>query len=921
MDVRVLGPVSVGGAEVSPRDRQVLSVLVVRSGAVASEDDFGEAVWAGRPPATSRKVVQGSIVRLRRHLGAASITSVGRGYALASTVSIDARAFEEEYKGAMRDMAAGFPARALVKANTALSLWRSAPLPDLDGWAPADGERARWEDIRDSVIDVRLSAMWAAGHASRAADEGRDACAAAPYREVRWAAWARALYSAGRPSDALGALARLRRSLADDLGVDPSQPIVELERAILRHDPTLDVTDASLLGARAPWPGLRSYRAEDAEYFFGRQDDVDALIADLRGGGRVVLVGASGVGKSSFLHAGVIPALQAAGSSVLAAQAGGQSISADLPADVVIIDHAEQILVDGSDRDAAGLAMARLLRSSASVVVAVRSDKVDELCGVPGFEQLAQWRLRLLRPMSDTDLRLAIERPAAAAGARLESGLADVIIADGRSRAGTLPLLSHALAETWANAEGNLLTVDGYRRSGGLGGAIAVSAEQLMKSLTPQDVDATRSLFRRLVSEDGDLLPGWAPKDAVPPDLLERLAAARLITIADDGAVRLAHEALIRGWPRLSAWIEEDRAGRRLLRNLAHDAHEWHASGESDGNLYRSARLQSAREWAQAHPDELTVAERQFLEVSSLTADQEVRHTRRQNRRLRVALTATGALLIAAVAGGVSALEERLAAVTARTDTEAALSASESLRLAGLAETERDPAVAFALVAQSLSTDDSLQARHMALEVFGRFSRLLPMPATAEADAFAVSEEHGSAARAVSADGSRVAVTHGRSIVITDASGRTVSVTDDEATAPNALTFTTDATRLAGALNEPGFADTGTVVVWDVRSGGEVARISTGAHPLSEVRFSVDGMSLFTASVEGDRKWDLSGSRAVIRTTDGTPTAFRTEGSVLAVWDSPDALWSSAACDLAGRSLTRAEWRALVGSVDYEPAC
>ncbi|MBC7633496.1 BTAD domain-containing putative transcriptional regulator [Aeromicrobium sp.] len=920
--VRVLGPISVDGAEISPRDGQVLGVLVVRSGSLASEDDFGEAVWAGRPPATFRKVVQGCIVRLRRLLGVASIISADRGYSLAPTVSTDARKFEEAYEGAVADMAAGFSMRAVVKADAALSTWRSTPLPDLNGWLPAESECERWQDIRESAIDLRLSALHAAGHAARAADDGAGLCAAAPLREVRWAAWARSLYSAGRPSEALDALARLRRALADELGVDPSEPIAELERAILRHDASLDVADASVTGVRAPWPGLRSYGVGDAEYFFGRQDDIDQLVAELsRDGGRLVLVSASGAGKSSLLHAGVVPALRAAGKTVLLTEPARLETDSASLADVIIIDQAEQVLVDGTDRGAAGLAMGGILASPASVAVAVRSDKVDELCGIPGFDQLPQGRTLLLRQMGDADLRLAIERPAEAAGARTEPGLADVIIAEGHSQPGILPLLSHALAETWSNAEGNLLTIDGYRRTGGLGGAVALSAERMLKSLTPQEVDATRTLFRRLVSEDGDLLPSWAPRDAVSPKLLEKLAAARIITITDDGDLRLAHEQLIRSWPRLSTWIEQDRAGRRLLRNLAHDAREWQASSESDGNLYRGARLQSALEWAEAHAQVLTGIERRFLEISSLNVNNEIRRTQRQNRRLRVALAATGVLLLAAATGALLAVEGRLAAVNARTETIAALAASESLRLGGLAETERDPAIAFALVAQSLTTDDSSQSRQIALEVFDRFATLLPFHPMSEVGNPPASTDAGSAGSAESADGSRVALTQGRSVVISDAAKRTVSVTDEEATRPSDLTFDAEATRLAGALNEPGFADTGTAVVWDVDSGLEVARVATGAHPLNALWFSADGEALITATDDGERQWDLSGSRAVVRTQDGTPTAFRTKEFVLAVWDSSSRVWTTAACDLAGRNLTRGEWRSLVGTADYDPAC
>src|SRR5207247_6247576 len=139
---------------------------------------------------------------------------------------------------------------------------------------------------------------------------------------------------------------------------------------------------------------------------------------------------------------------------------------------------------------------------------------------------------------------------------------------------GALPLLSHALMETWARRDGRTLTLAGYRDAGGVRGAVARTAEELFEGATEPEQSLLRHTFLRLTepgegTEDTrrrvprrELAAEPGPEAAVD-DLLDKLVQARLVTV-DEKTVQFAHEALIREWPRLRGWLNEDRESLRV---------------------------------------------------------------------------------------------------------------------------------------------------------------------------------------------------------------------------------------------------------------------------------------------------------------------------------------------------------------------
>jgi DNA-binding SARP family transcriptional activator len=524
MRVQVLGPSIVAGkVDVQQRDRSVLAALVVRS--PLTTDGLAEALWGDEPPASYRKVIQGSIVRLRRLLGQEAFLTLPDGYGLnLPDDDIDARSFVTEVSGARSLLREGEPQDASEALRAAIGLWRGEPFAEVADWDVAVGEAARLGAIRESAEDLLVEATLAAGRPEEAVALAEPLALAAPYREPRWALWARALYASGRQAEALEVVTRLRRTLGDDLGIDLAPELAELATAILRQDPSLDVP-----------------------------------------------------------------------------------------------------------------------------------------------------------------------------------------------------------------------------------------------------------------------------------------------------------------------------------------------------------RVPSAR-----------------------------------RSRARVLAAAGAAVVLAVVAVGI--------ALTQRDRADQAGAAAEATRLGRVAEVQEDPAVAFALAAESLATADSPTIRASALQTFGNFADLVgtgaPPPAPWPTDAPFVTSPDGRTTATAYTAAIQLAV-NGR------ATHRLVTPTD----LPTALAFSPDGRRLAAGMSEPGLSLTGSTVIWDVKTGTEVARFDSGEHAVRAHVWASDSSSIWSLSDDGVHHWDLTRSHALARTDAGDPVMFRTAETVLAIGDRSTKTWIDFACAMAGRPLTAVEWREYAGDRPYSPTC
>lgn len=680
MGITVLGPLEVDGHSdgLGPRDRVVLSALVVRAGGPVRPEVLADALWGERPPATWPKVVQGCVVRLRKRLGAAAIESGSFGYRLAlSDDELDFRLFERALERAREAMAGGDPARASYVVQEALDLWRGEALADLDDWEPGRVEAQRLEGLRMDAEELWVEAETGAGHALSVLERARSLVAQAPFRERRWALLATALYQAGRQGEALGAVKRARSMLVDELGLDPGPELARLEELLLRQDPSLDASTSRETSPVCPYRGLLPYGAEHADSFFGREDDVAACLRRLRDAKVLAVIGPSGVGKSSLLRAGVVASLVRGGTPVLVTTPGAHPLDSlvGLKArgrQTLVVDQAEEavtLCADLGERERFFAALATHVGAGGRLVLSLRADHLGDLAPYPDIARVLEDGLYLLGPMSEPDLRSAVEGPARRAGLRLEPGLVDLLVREVEGEPAALPLLSHVLRETWEHREGPTLTVDGYRATGGIRDAVAKSAERLYDSMGHAQRQQLRGLLLRLVmpTEDGEPVRARVPRDRLADDdslrqLIEQLVDARLVSI-DGDTLQIAHEALVRVWPRLRGWLDDDLDGHRVFRHLAGAADAWDAMGRPDSELYRGARLDRALQWRDRAAPELNETETEFLAASSALSEIELRaaetrlaRERSVNRRLRGLLAGVGVLLVVSLLAGVLAV-------------------------------------------------------------------------------------------------------------------------------------------------------------------------------------------------------------------------------------------------------------------------
>ena len=401
-----------------------------------------------------------------------------------------------------------------------------------------------------------------------------------------------------------------------------------------------------------------------------------------------------------------------------------------LPADARLLLAVDQLeeLFTACRSDAERAAFADTLARAAAdpdgravVVVALRADFYGRFAAYPGLAELLGANHVLVGPMQASELRRAVELPAGRVGLRVEPELADALVDDVEGEPGALPLLSTALLELWQKRQDNALTLAAYRESGGVHGAVARLAEGTYARIPDERKPLVRAVMLRLVGEgEGDApVRRRAPlaeldleRNEDVADVLATLADSRLVTVSE-GNVEVAHEALLREWPRLREWIEEDAEGRRLRRHITQAATEWDAAGRDQGELYRGARLAAALDWTADHALDVNELEREFVTESREASEQETKRVRRTNRRLRGLLAGVAVLLAAAVAGGIFAVVQRGEARDAET-------AQFAQRLGAQALVEEDLDLSLLLARQAVAIDDSPQTRGYLLAALQR---------------------------------------------------------------------------------------------------------------------------------------------------------------------------------------------------------
>ena len=476
-----------------------------------------------------------------------------------------------------------------------------------------------------------------------------------------------------------------------------------------------------------PYPGLLAFGPDDRRWFAGRDDVVEDLVGRLHEGQLVALVGSSGSGKSSVLRAGVAPHFRGA---VVTTPSDGSAALVDDQA-LLVVDQLEELftVVRPRRRDAY---IDAVLGRSGPIAFALRADFYGRCAEHPALARAVERSTVLLGPMSTDELRRAIVDPALACGLHAEPALVDVLVEEVAGEPGALPLLSHALRSTWQRRDGRALTLAAYQATGGVRGAIAATADEVLAGLVAGDQQVARSILVRLVepgegAEDTrrrarlDELRRADVESTRVEQIVALLAAARLVTVSAD-TIEVAHEALIREWPTLRSWLDEDREGLHVHRQLTAAARAWADLGRDPGELYRSARLAVAQEWS-AGASDLSDLEREFLDASVAQRDaeqrelaQRLREQARTNRRLRALLASAVVLVVVAViAAGVAVGQQR------RGDRAATV--AEARRLGTQALTVDDVDTGLLLAVEGTRLADSAETRANLLAALGRSPR------------------------------------------------------------------------------------------------------------------------------------------------------------------------------------------------------
>jgi WD40 repeat protein/class 3 adenylate cyclase len=590
-----------------------------------------------------------------------------------------------------------------------------------------------------------------------------------------------------------------------------------------------------------------------------------------------------------------------------------------------------------------------------TLILTLRADFYAHLAQYPELRDAVAKQQEYIGPMTTDELRRAIEEPAKRGQWEFEPGLVDLILRDVGDEPGALPLLSHALLETWKRRAGHTMTLRGYAEAGGVRGAIAYTAETVYQNLSPEEQSIARNIFLRLTelgegTEDtrrrvsfDELMSNVEDADEVR-GVLNMLADARLVTLGEDTA-EVAHEALIREWPTLREWLNQDREGLQLHRRLTETAREWELLEHDNGVLYRGAQLAQAREWAIVHPKALNTGEQAFLDASNafehrkiadheaqqrreLEAAQKLVETERQGAtRLRLrnrVISAMGviAIILAVLAMSFSRQSNNNAAnainaestaianansaqvaednalnaqATAeaerlRAENEKQIAVSRELANAAVNNLDDDPERSILLALEALKSNHTLEAEsalHRAVQA-SRVKLILYHTDVVEDVLY-------------SPDGARLA---------TASNDGTVKIWDAD-TGQELLTLNTGPINSIafnpaddGTLLTAAFYDTKDAAIWNTVTGQKVLTLSGHTDGINEIAFSSNGTRIATASNDNTAKiWDAASGTELLTLSDHSDVvisvAFNPDGTRLAtasvdgtvkIWDTATGL-------------------------------
>ena len=601
------------------------------------------------------------------------------------------------------------------------------------------------------------------------------------------------------PASVVDAVARATSKDADDRFESVQKFLQALESDTddaPSEDVALDRLDPQLAN---PYMGLLAFDDGDADRFFGRESLVNELVERLGGQSLrsrcLVVVGPSGSGKSSVVRAGLVPAIRSGAvarsadwftttltpgtdpfeslevallriavnpppSLVGQLRNGARGVlrgarrclGSDDDRLLIVIDQFEEVFSSASSDDANSFMEALSVAvedptTPVRLVITLRADYYHRPLEHPAFARLVKETSVEVTPLAGDEMERAIVEPARGLGVEFEPGLAARIAAEAVGQPSPLPLLQYTLSELFERRAGGRLTANAYQEIGGLSGALSARAEGIYAEADEFHRGALRRVFGRMISpgaESADLrrrvpVAGFH-HDLSATSVINSLGRARLVTFDRDSVTReptveVAHEALLREWPRLVGWLAQDVDLLRSVDAVAGAATVWDEGGRAESDLYRGGRLDNAAQLADSAAEHLRLIDREFIDASSSAAEIERRDEERGVRRLRQLVGGVGvALVIALVAGGV-ALWQRNDARAATERSQEANAEAEVATLIRRSSEATDPklAILLALEAQRVAPGpDTDQALLAALDGSGGLSTIASFPPLAE---------------------------------------------------------------------------------------------------------------------------------------------------------------------------------------------
>ena len=436
-----------------------------------------------------------------------------------------------------------------------------------------------------------------------------------------------------------------------------------------------------------PYRGVQPFRESDRHLFFGRESTVQQVYDQLEAHAFAVVSGPSSCGKSSLVHAGIVPLLRAAGASVAlisssrkpfeelalsfhglyrdaekmrateslvtqlhASATGLSSIVAELSNALddklyLVLDQFEDLLSQDTEteRDALITALSRMVKNlgdRVSVLVTMRRECEEKLSPYPELKEHFRAHTIIVPPVSAETLMRVIASPGRHAGLVMDNGLAERLLRDVAEAPGVLSLLEHTLWALYQAHDQGRLTHAAYDNMGGVGGALIARAEDDHATLAEDDREALRKLLVFCMTDPGEGRPD-APRRASYAELkkvggdrgerlIQRWIRLRLFIADHDkaGGVTVSHKALIGDWQRLATWMEHDRETVRLMARLRRDASAWERSGRLESLLPQKPALLRIRDLADRGDLYLSPTERAFVSARAARA--------KRRRRLRL---------------------------------------------------------------------------------------------------------------------------------------------------------------------------------------------------------------------------------------------------------------------------------------------